>query len=191
MLDIAENRGARRYRHRIQAARALWALARPLLIVSPRPLFGWRRWLLRRFGARIGSQVHVYPNVDIAMPWNLSIGDWSAVGDRVRLYSLGPINIGARATISQHAHLCAGTHDYCDPSLPLCTPPICIGDDAWICADAFVGPGVTVGSGAVVGARAVVVNDVPPWIVVAGNPARTIGRRRLRQPPRADQRFDV
>jgi putative colanic acid biosynthesis acetyltransferase WcaF len=64
--------------------------------------------------------------------------------------------------------------------MPLLKPPIEIGDMAWICADAFVGPGVTVGEGAVVGARAVVVKNVEPWTIVVGNPAKAVGRRTLR-----------
>ena len=63
--------------------------------------------------------------------------------------------------------------------MPLLKPPIGIGDQAWICADAFVGPGVVVGEGAVVGARAVVTKNVEPWTVVAGNPARFIKKRQL------------
>ena len=83
-------------------------------------------------------------------------------------------------TVSQRAHLCAGTHDFRDPAMPLLRPPITIHDDAWICADAFIGPGVEIGSGAVVGARAVVVKGVAAWMIVAGNPAREIGKREIR-----------
>jgi putative colanic acid biosynthesis acetyltransferase WcaF len=61
--------------------------------------------------------------------------------------------------------------------MPLVKLPINIGDWAWVAADAFVGPGVTIGRGAVVGARSVVVRDVPPDVVVAGNPARILGPR--------------
>ena len=57
---------------------------------------------------------------------------------------------------------------------------ITIGDQSWICADAFVGPNVTIGEGAVVGARAVVCKDVAPWIVVAGNPSTIVAKRELR-----------
>jgi putative colanic acid biosynthesis acetyltransferase WcaF len=63
--------------------------------------------------------------------------------------------------------------------MPLLKPPIDIGDEAWICADAFVGPGVNIGRGAVVGARAVAVSDVVPWAVVAGNPARQVKIRSI------------
>lgn len=173
-VDVDANRAARKWSRREQAGRVLWALAWPLFRLSPRPLWGWRRWLLRLFGARVGQQAHIYPTARIVIPWHLDLGAACAVGDRAILYALGPITIGKRATISQGAHLCAGTHDLRDPARPLLKPPIRIGDDAWICADAFIGPGVTIGRGAVAGARAVVVKDVGEDCIVAGNPARFI-----------------
>jgi putative colanic acid biosynthesis acetyltransferase WcaF len=173
--DITSNRAARKWSIREQAGRAAWALATPLFRLSPRPLWGWRRMLLRAFGARVGAHAHIYPTVRITIPWNLEIGEQAAVGDRAILYALGPITIGSRVTISQYAHLCAGTHDWRDPAMPLVKTPLVLEDDAWVCADAFVGPGVRVGKAAIVGARAVVMKDVPPGITVGGNPAREIG----------------
>jgi putative colanic acid biosynthesis acetyltransferase WcaF len=152
----------------------------PLFRLSPRPMFGWRRFLLRALGATIGKEVHVHANVAITMPWNLSIGDWSAIGDGAHLYALGPITIGREVTISQRANLCAGTHDYTRRDMPLLKTPIVIDDQVWVCAEAFIGPGVTVGQGAVVGARAVAIQNVGSWEVVAGNPARVVKRRKLR-----------
>lgn len=178
-LDIEGCRRQRPYRRREYLGRILWALASPLFRLSPRPLFGWRRFLLRLFGARIGRQAHVYPSVRIYLPWNLILGEESSIGEWALIYNLGPVTIGKRATVSHRAHLCAGTHDYRDPSLPLLRLPIEIGAQAWICADAFVGPNVRVGEGAIVGAAAVVVRDVPAWQIVAGNPARVIKERKL------------
>ena len=121
-------------------------------------------------------------NMSIApiCPWNLTVGDWSAIGEDALIYNLGPITLGQRVTISHRAHLCAGTHDYTQQDLPLLKPPIIIHDQVWICADAFVGPDVTVGEGAVLGAQAVVTKDVEPWTVIAGNPARAIKKRVLK-----------
>jgi putative colanic acid biosynthesis acetyltransferase WcaF len=127
--------------------------------------------------------VHIENTARIQHPWLLEVGDFSAVGDRARIYNLGKVTIGERATISQLAHLCAGTHDYTRADMPLRKEPIVVGNDAWICADAFIGPGVAIGEGAVVGARAAVFEDVAPWSIVGGNPARLIKRRELRQSP--------
>ncbi len=137
-------------------------------------MWGWRRCLLRLFGAQVDRHVHVYPTVRVTIPWNLALEESCAIGDRAILYALGPIRIGARATVSQGAHLCAGTHDIKDPSRPLLKPPISIGNNAWVCADAFIGPGVVVGDGAIVGARAVAMKDVPANCIIAGNPARQV-----------------
>lgn len=177
-MHTAENRSATKYTTSEQARRLGWMLAgRPLFVCSFRTLFGWRRWLLRRFGATVGERVNVYPSTTVYFPWNLTVGNWSAIGEGAYIYNLGKVTIGHHVTISQHAHLCAGTHDYSDPAMPLLKPPITIGDQVWVCADAFIGPGVTVGEGAVVGARAVVTKDVEPWTVVAGNPARVVKKR--------------
>jgi putative colanic acid biosynthesis acetyltransferase WcaF len=178
-LDIAANRAARKYSGGEMCRRILWMLLQPLFRFSPRPCFGWRRFLLRCLGARIAPSVHIYNSATVYYPWNLEVGDWSAIGEHVYIYNLGPVKIGVRATLSLGAKLCAGSHDHTRADLPLLKPPITIGDQAWICADAFVGPGVTVGEGAVVGARAVVVKDVAPWTIVAGNPAREIAKRTL------------
>jgi putative colanic acid biosynthesis acetyltransferase WcaF len=180
MLDIAQNRSARKYSSREMMLRVLWSFGQWLFRLSPRPCFGWRRAVLRCFGASVGKHVHTYPSTRIYFPWNLAVGDWSAIGECALIYDLGPVTIGQRATLSHRAHLCAGTHDYSQPDLPLLKPPITIGNDVWICADAFVGPGVKVGDGAVVAARAVAVKDVEAWTVVAGNPARPIKKRVLR-----------
>jgi putative colanic acid biosynthesis acetyltransferase WcaF len=180
--DIAANRRARKWSRKELLGRALWETLRgPLFGWTPRPLWGWRRMVLRTFGAQIGREVHVHPTVRIAVPWNIAIDDHSAVGDRAILYSLGPIRIGARVTISQGAHICAGTHDWRAPDMPLLKPAITVGDDVWLCADCFVGPGVTVGADAIVGARAVAMRDVAPGTIVAGNPARVVSHRTITQ----------
>jgi len=182
-LDISANRQSRKYSPRELIARVLWGVGECLFRFSPRISYGWRRLILSCFGANLGQQVNCHNSARITLPWNLNIGAWSAVGERAVIYNLGEISIGERVTISQGAHLCAGSHEDSDPAFPLLKLPIVIEDDAWICADAFVGPGVTIGKGAVVGARAVVMSNVPAWKVVAGNPARVIRDRVLREEP--------
>lgn len=178
-LDIKANRGAAKYSSGEMVLRILWGVGKLFFRFSPRPLFGWRCLVLRCFGAKVGRQVHIYNSTVIYFPWNLEIGDWSSIGEDALVYNLGRVKIGNKSTISHRAHLCAGTHDYTRADLPLLKPGIVIGDQAWICADAFVGPGVNVGAGAVVGARAVVMKPVEPWTVVAGNPSIVIKDRKI------------
>lgn len=177
MPDIAANRASRKWTRKEQIGRVLWALIQPLFRLSPRPLWGWRTALLRVFGAQIGRGVHIYPTVRIIIPWHLNIGDEVAIGDRAIVYALGPIHIGAQATISQNVHLCAGGHDYTNPAMTLTKPEIMIGTGAWVCADAYVGGGVTIGDGAIVAARGVAVRNVPSGAIVGGNPAKLIKSR--------------
>ncbi len=173
-MNIIRNRSMVKYSKKELIARVLWGWAQPLFRYSPRIFFAWRRFLLRLFGAIVGNHVNIYNSATIYMPWNFEIGDWSAIGEHAYIYNLGKIIIGEKVTVSQRAHLCAGTHDYSDPAMPLLKPPIVIKNRAWVAADVFVGPGVTIGEGTVVGARSVVVKDIEPWVVVAGNPARLI-----------------
>lgn len=187
-LDIRVTRTRRVYTAREQIRRVFWMFGQWLVRLSPRPCFGWRRFVLRRFGAEVGPHVNIYPTTRIYFPWNLRVGEWSAIAEDVLIYNLGPVTIGKRVTISHRVHLCAGTHDYTRTDFPLIKPPMHIQDEAWIAADAFVGPGITIGHGAVVGARAVVTRNVPPWQIVAGNPARNIGRRTLNSPEQSTDR---
>ncbi|MBK1857035.1 putative colanic acid biosynthesis acetyltransferase [Cerasicoccus arenae] len=129
-------------------------------------------------GAEIGEKVVIYPQAEIFFPWNLKVGDHSIISWDVKVYNLGPIEIGSHTLVSQGVQLCAGTHEFRKPNLPLITPPIAVGSGVWICAGAFIGPGVTIANNAVVGARAIVIKDITePGVIVAGNPARVIGKR--------------
>jgi putative colanic acid biosynthesis acetyltransferase WcaF len=163
--------------------RIAWGIAWGLLI-RPTPFFmgAWRTWLLRRFGATV-SNGRIEGSARIWAPWRLVTGDDVYVDVDVNLYNVFGLRIGNRVVISQGSFLCSATHDYHDPCYRLTGGPIIIEDDVWIAAEAFIGPGVTIGRGSVVGARAVVVKDVPPWSVVAGNPARVIRQRTLAENP--------
>ena len=157
----------------------MWTVTWGLLAAwTPAPLHGWRRMLLRLFGATVSPTARIYGSVQVWYPPNLVVGDNAVIGPGVHCYSMAPIRIGADAVVSQRAHLCAGTHDVDDPHFQLLAMPIEIGARAWIATEAFVGPGVVVGEGAVLGARGVTVKNLDPWGIYAGNPARFIRARR-------------
>ena len=164
-----------------KAGRFLWGFCR-LFFFRPfsLPIFNsWRLFILRIFGAKIGSGCKISSSVKVWAPWNLEIGQQTAIGPEAGCYSPGKIILGNKVVISQHAYLCTASHDYNKKENPLITRPIIVRDYAWIAAGAYIGMGVTIGEGAVVGARAVVTRDVMPWTVVAGNPAMFIKNRKL------------
>jgi len=163
--------------------RVVWGLAWLLLArLTPPPLHGWRRLVLRVFGARVGRGARVHGSARIWLPANLELGESCLIGPGVNLYNQGRITIGARTVISQGAHVCASSHDIGDPHFQLVLRPIQIGAGAWIAAEAFIGPGVTIGDGAVIGARAALFEDAEADGVYSGNPARLIKQRQLRAP---------
>lgn len=161
--------------------RAVWQIAWLLLAAwTPPPLHGWRRLVLRAFGAQVGRGTRLYGSTRVWFPPNLELGDQVLIGPRVNCYNQGHIRIGARTIVSQGAHLCASSHDIRDPDFQLVLRPIAIGANVWVAAEAFVGPGVTIGDGAVVGARAVLLRDAAPDGVYSGNPAVRIKGRTQR-----------
>ncbi len=161
-----------------KVGRAVWRVVQGSVFrLSPTFAHGWRRFLLRLFGAKIAGTAHVYPTARVWAPWNLTLGAHSCLGWNVDVYSVAPVTIGDRTTVSQYAHLCAATHDYTKRSYPLLAQAITIGDDCWIAAEVFVGPGVTIGTGTVVGARSSVFGDLPGWVVAVGSPARPVKPR--------------
>jgi putative colanic acid biosynthesis acetyltransferase WcaF len=165
-----------------QIARFLWTItwtifARPI----PRSLLsGWKRFLLRRFGAKIHKTAIVYSSAKVYMPWNLEMDEYACLAPEVDCYNVTKIKIGAHSTVSQKTYLCSASHDITKRDNPLITASILIEDQVWIGADAFIGMGVTVGQGAVVGARSCVFKDVEPWTVVGGNPAKFLKKREIK-----------
>jgi putative colanic acid biosynthesis acetyltransferase WcaF len=162
-------------------ARLIWSLVWLLFFrLTPRwTLNGWRLFLLRCFGAKIGIGCRVLPSCKIWAPWNLTMGCYSVLGEGVDCYTMDKISIGNYTTVSQRSFLCGGTHDIAYKSIPLVTLPINIGDYCWVCAEAFIGPGITLSDYSVVAARAVVLKNVGTREVVGGNPAKFIKFRTL------------
>lgn len=158
--------------------RLVWSITWALLASwTPPPLHGWRRLILRLFGAKIGRGARIYGSVRIWYPPNLELGDYAVLGWNVNCYCQGKVVLEDYATVSQYSHLVAGTHNIDDPNFQLFTKPIRICRHAWVASDAFVGPGVTIGEGAVLGGRAVAFKSLDPWTVYVGNPARAVRRR--------------
>jgi putative colanic acid biosynthesis acetyltransferase WcaF len=149
--------------------RALWPLAW-LLLFRPSPRLAcfnwWRGRLLRAWGCEVDRTARVYPSAWIAEPWRVRIQDAATIGERCTIER--EATIGRCATVSQEAWV---------------SDRVVLFHHSWLAARAFVCPGVFVFQGAIVGAAAVVTSSVPPWSVVAGNPAQVIKQRELKCEP--------
>lgn len=163
--------------HRLQ--RFIWMTAWAMFAAwTPPPCHAWRRLVLRIFGAQLHPTARIYGSVRVWWPKNLVMGSYATLGPGVECYNIAPVTLETLACVSQRAHLCTGTHDVDDPDHPLRARPITIKANAWIAAEAFVGPGVTVGEGAVLGARGVIFRDMTPWTIFTGNPALPLRMRK-------------
>ena len=144
---------------------------------SPQFMYGFRNFLLRLFGAKIGKNVIIRPTARVTYPWKITIGDFSWIGDEVNLYSLGEIEIGNNVVVSQKSYLCTGSHDYLKPNFPIFAKKITIKDQCWLASDVFVAPGVTINEGTVIGSRSSVYKDLPANKICIGTPAKIISER--------------
>lgn len=159
---------------------AWWLVQATFFRWSPQFAYGFRRWLLRLFGAQVGMGVIVRPTVTITYPWHVSIGDFAWVGDDVCLYSLGKIEIGENAVVSQGTYVCAGDHDYSQPDFPIRARGVVIEPEVWVAAECYLAPGTVVGRGAVIGARSAVFSNMPAGFVCVGSPSRPIKVREMK-----------
>ncbi len=155
---------------------AVWDL---LCSWTPKPLNSWRVFVLKSFGAKIHGKVFVHQRARSTIPWNLEMHDGSCIGDRANVYNLAMIELGRMALVAQECYLCAGTHDFEDPTFPLQVAKITIGEECFLGARTFVLPGVIVGAGVVTGACSVVSKDLPPWMICVGNPCQPVRERKM------------
>jgi acetyltransferase-like isoleucine patch superfamily enzyme len=105
----------------------------------------------------------------------IRIGDFSLICPGVRISSARRVTIGHSVMMARGVYLTdSDWHDLYDRTAPGRSAPITIGDNVWLGDGVMVCKGVAIGDNSVVGAGAVVVEDVPPNAVAAGNPARVV-----------------
>ncbi len=136
-------------------------------------------------GIFLGNDVLLLEQVRLLMgedDTRLELGDRVVVNVGCYLSGEGGLSVADDVIIGPHARLLSAGHGIHggDPVVwknPLTGAPIVVGPGAWIGGGATVLPGVCIGRGAVVGAGSVVTREVPPFAVVAGNPARLLRYR--------------
>ncbi|MEC8011618.1 MAG: WcaF family extracellular polysaccharide biosynthesis acetyltransferase [Pseudomonadota bacterium] len=151
-----------------------WFVQLFLFSTSPQFCYGWRRFLLRAFGAKIGKNVIIRPSVKITYPWKVELGNNTWVGDDVVLYSLGNITIGENSVVSQKSYICTGSHDYRKATFDIYSLDVVIGKGVWLATDVYVGPGVVICDGAIVGARSSVFKSLKNEALYLGSPVKEI-----------------
>ncbi len=133
-----------------------------------------RSFLLKLFGASVGSGVYIRRGVRIHFPWNLEIGDHCWIGEEVWFINHEKVTIGSNVCISQRSIICSGGHDYRSASLAYAHKPVLIKDGAWVCLDAKVLPGVTIGECSVVSAGEIARKSLPDFSMLVGGQVRPI-----------------
>ncbi|MGL5271469.1 MAG: acyltransferase [Selenomonadaceae bacterium] len=144
------------------------------------PSHSIRNWIYRNvYKMKIASRVVIYGNTELRSPNNIKIGKGSIIGDQAILDARRGIEIGENVNFSTGVWIWTEQHDYNCPQFS-CTDKggkVIIGDRAWLSCRSIVLPGVTIGEGAVIAAGAVVTQDVPPYTIYGGVPAKKIGER--------------
>lgn len=134
---------------------------------------------LRELLGHVGERTKINPPFSCDYGVNVFLGDRVFVNVHCVFLDGAPIRIGSDTQIGPGVQLLTPDHPR-DPERRRTgveqVLPVTVGENVWIGGGAIVCPGVTVGDDAIVGAGAVVVRDVPPRVVVAGNPARVVRR---------------
>ena len=90
----------------------IWQVFFKPIISSSFPGTIWRKLILILFGAKLGKSIRLSPGIKIKMPWRLSIGDYSWIGEDVWIDNLSMVKIGNNVCISQGVYFCTGNHDF-------------------------------------------------------------------------------
>ena len=147
-------------------------------ILSSFPSKHIRLFLFRLWGAEVAPKVPIYGGCEYRNIKGLHIKEGSSIGHRCVLDARNGLFIGKNVCIATEVMFWTLHHDYNSPDFRPVGAPIVIEDYVWIASRAIILPGVKIGEGAVIAAGAVVVNDVPPYAVVGGCPAKTISQRK-------------
>ena len=157
---------------------AIWTFVRNTFFkFSPHQLNFFRIWLLNSFGANVKRNCFIHSKAIIYMPWNLTMGERSAIDFDTIIYSLDKVVIGDYVSISYKVNINTGSHDHSDPHFSLVTKPVHIESGAFIGTESYIAPGVIIGCMALIGARSAVTKDMPSDMISYGHPCKPYKKR--------------
>lgn len=148
---------------------------------TPKFLHSWRVFVYRLFGAKIGKGVKISSSANLLYPWNIEIGNYCWIGDKVELYSVDKIIIGNNVAFAHNIFVATAAHDVAKIVFPTIRKPVVFMDEVWVSSNVFINMGVVLKRGVVVGSAAVVTKDLPEGYICVGNPAKPIKKRIIEQ----------
>jgi len=168
---------SKKYRKNI-IIRMVWYIVNIFVLKSP--IFTNYQFtinILKLFGAKVGKNIVIKPNINIKYPWNLTIGDNSWIGEGVWIDNIDEIIIGKNVCISQGVYLVSAGHNYRKESFNLVTKKIVIENGVWLGAKSIVAPGVRCKEGSILSLGSVARNDLESNYIYQGNPAQKYKKR--------------
>lgn len=141
-----------------------------------------RRYIFLGKNVFIAESCYISMVTDGSTKPSLVIGDDVCIGSDFTVSCADSIRIEKKVLLADRVFIGDSIHDYANPEVPIIDQPmkatgkVVIEEGAFIGINAVILPGVTVGRNAVVAASSVVTKDVPPFTVVAGNPAAVVKR---------------
>lgn len=141
------------------------------------PIFKIRYYWIKLFSKKCGKGGYISRNVDFRSPWRLTIGNNVVINKRCVIDARGELFIADNVDIAQDVQIWSAEHDVRSVNHAYVTYKVIINEHVWIASRAILLPGITIGEGAVIAAGAVVTDDVEPFSIVGGIPAKKIGER--------------
>lgn len=162
--------------------RLCWVIVENTLFrFSPFLFWGWRRFLLRCFGAKIAKTATIGRLARIEDPWNLTMGERAMICNYTWIMCYAPVALGDQALVGEYVKILTGSHLTDSTSFKAIVSGVTIEKDVWVASNAMLVSGgyktLKIGEGAVVSAGAVVFNNVKPGAIMVGNPAKHIADR--------------
>lgn len=155
-----------------------WFFIKGIFFLNPIfPFVGFKVFLLRMFGAKVGNGVVIKPSVNIKYPWLLEIGNHVWIGEMVWIENHCKVVIGSNVCLSQGATIMTGNHDYKKSTFDLIVKNVTLEDGVWVGANAIVCPGVHCATHSILTVNSVANKNMEPWWIYQGNPAVKVRER--------------
>jgi acetyltransferase-like isoleucine patch superfamily enzyme len=141
------------------------------------PFFVFKKYLLMVYGSKIGKNSFIHTPVKLFSFRPLTIGNNSTINPRCYIDTRKGITIGNNVNIAHDTKIYTLGHDVNTVELSSVGDAVIIEDDVFIFSNVVIMPGVHIGKGAVIYPCSVVANNVEPYTIVGGNPAKFIKKR--------------